>query len=141
MNNLSEIFANANIKLCDCKNEEPYEYMVKCNAEVDFLERWLKMLERNASDKERYNFLVKYGFLSEQHFLLYTKCKYETIELEQKVDEQKELYINLDLSLIKRLNEAKDMEHSIKNIYFYRMTMNMFHKKDVSPYGNNVLKF
>ncbi len=31
---------------------------------IEFLEKWFKMLKRDASEKEKYNFAVDHGFIS-----------------------------------------------------------------------------
>jgi hypothetical protein len=142
MNSIAEAFKNANIKSNDFKEVEINEEEVKQNLEIEFLEKWLKMLSRNASEKEKYDFIVKHGFLSVKHFNLYISCKDEADMFECELEDARHYLNSRELNALKLNYEQKrNMANSIKNINYYKIMARHMGEKDFSPYGVDLLRY
>lgn len=106
--------------------------------EIEMLERYLKMCERNASEKERFYFAQEYGFVSEKHFKLWMA----TIDEYHNHLEELELYEGKALEVEKEnVKQLESQARNIRNKSYYCMMMRKMKQKDYSPYGENLLKY
>jgi hypothetical protein len=139
MNSFAEALNNVNIKPVDFEDRVIDENKIECEMEIDFLEKWLKMLERNASEKEKYNFIIKHGFLSVKHFNMYMACKDDAVCIRFDIEGG---YLTDDALKEKEreLKEKENLMERIKNINYYKFIMKMMGEKDFSPYGVNLLR-
>jgi len=141
MNAMEEALNKANIKANNFEVKPVDEEKIKAEMQIEFLGKWLKMLERNASEKEKYNFITKYGFVSVQQYNLYSACMDDVITLKWELDD-----IRYDISsdeIAKREKEITEKEalaENIKNLFYYKMILRGLGKKDITPYGEDILK-
>jgi len=139
MSSIAEAFNKAGIKPTDFPEVEIDTHKIECDMQIEFLEKWLKLLERNAPAKERYNFITQHGFLSEKHFGLYSKCIDDVAELQYRLEDCD--FTGEDSNRLERkLKEAETMANNIKDILYYRIIMRQLGQKDISPYGVDLLK-
>lgn len=75
MNSFADVLSKAGISSTSFNNDEVDEKQIELDLEIEFLETWIKMLERGASDKEKHNFVVKHGYVTVRHLSLYLSCK------------------------------------------------------------------
>lgn len=110
----------------------------EAHKEIEMLEKYLKMCERNASEKERFRFAQEYGFVSEKHFKLWMA----TVDDYHNHLEELEFYEGKALKT--EQEKVKQLESQVRNIRrksYYCMIMRMMKQKDYSPYGENLLKY
>lgn len=137
--NLGELFEKKGINVLDFEDKE-----VKVepeNEELVFWKKYLKLLERNASQKEIHQFAIENGFLSPKHLETYTSLKdtYENKEMELLLCQdsmEREEYLERKNSLYK----LKNLADTVRNPYGYRVYLRSMKKKDITPYGEDVLK-
>jgi hypothetical protein len=141
MNTMALALSKAKINPTDFEDKQIDKKQLKINAEIEFMEKWLKLLERNASEKEKHNFIIKHGFVSVMHFSLYLMCINDVNNLKDELDE-----IRYDISkdeIKKREEEIQDKEvmaKNIKNISYYKFILRELGKRDITPYGEDILK-
>lgn len=107
--------------------------------EIEMLEGWLKLNERNASAKEKFLFAKEHGFVSENHLNLWLSANDDYNNKKEELDlfyENSKEYKAL-LSDVEKLSE---MASAIKSPVYYRFMMKQLGKKDFSPYGEDLLR-
>jgi len=141
MNAMAEALNKAQIKANDFEDKQVDEKAIEAEMQIDFLETWLKLLERNASEKEKYNFVIKHGFVSVLQFNLHMSCMEDVHNLKDILDD-----IRYDISASeiaereKEITEKEAMAKNIKNLFYYKMILRGLGKKDITPYGEDILK-
>lgn len=106
-----------------------------------FFERWLELLDRNASDKEKHLFLTKNGFVSEKQFNLWAAITDDYQSLEMDLDFQGDFMQSLEIKeLMHKISEKKNYARRIKDPKYYSFVMRSLGQKDISPYGEDILK-
>jgi len=141
MNAMEEALNKANIKANNFEARQVDENAIEAEMQIDFLEKWLKLLERNASEKEKYNFVIKYGFVSVMQFNLYMSCMEDVHNLKDILDDVR--YGLLDYEVAERekeIMEKEAMAKNIKNLFYYKMILRGLGKKDITPYGEDIMK-
>ena len=139
MNCMADAFNKVGIKSTDFPEVEIDTQIIECDMQIEFLERWFKLINRNASAKEKYNFITSHGFLSEKHFNLYQVCANDVIELQFRLEDC-EFSGEDKVKLEKEIKEKEILANNIKSIPYYRIIMRQLGQKDISPYGINLLK-
>lgn len=141
MNTLADALNRANIKPTDFEDRPIDEKQIKLDMEIEFMENWLKLLERSASEKEKYNFVIKHGFISVNHFSLYLACLDDAQNLKDQLDE---IRYNISTNEIKKrekeISEKETMAKNIKNKTYYEIVLRTLGQKDITPYGEDILK-
>jgi len=122
MGNIADAFNKVGIKPTDFPEVEIDTQKIECDMQIEFLDKWLNLLKRNAPEKEKHNFVTKHGFLSVKHLELFLVCSNEVGELR------------------KELKEKEIMANNIKDIRYYKMIMLSLKKKDISPYGVDLIR-
>jgi hypothetical protein len=141
---MSDAFKKAGINPSDFEESKVDERNLEANLNIEFLEGWLKMLDRGASAKEKYQYVTKHGYLSEQHFLLCTECQNKVDEVRDELDDLRQIYPEGSVKLkVKdlQLKEAINMAENIRDIIYYKMVMRSLNRNDYSPYGEDLLRF
>jgi len=141
MNAMAEALSKANIKATNFEARQVDEKAIEAEMQIDFLEKWLKLLERNASEKEKYNFVIKYGFVSVLQFNLHMSCMEDVHNLKDILDDVR--YGLLDYEVAERekeIMEKEAMAKNIKNLFYYKMILRGLGKKDITPYGEDIMK-
>lgn len=147
MNNLfADAFKNAGIEFEEVHMTEEeileQEKQYEINKLIKMYEQWLKMLERNVSDKERHNFVVKHGFLSVKQFTLWVNSECEWNDLQTELEERECISISKKekKQLEKRIEEIKNFADNIKTPFYYRQMLRITKTKDITPYSEDILK-
>lgn len=141
MNTLEDALKRAGIEASDFEDVKVDENEIKRNLEIEFLEQWLKLAERGASDKEKHLFAIKHGFVSENHLNLYLSVTGDIGDLEYEIEECSEFLTSEQLKSKKNeLKEKRSMAANIKEPWYYRHIMSQLKRKDVSPYGLDVVR-
>jgi len=138
---MAEALSKANIKATNFEARQVDEKAIEAEMQIDFLEKWLKLLERNASEKEKYNFVIKYGFVSVLQFNLHMSCMEDVHNLKDILDDVR--YGLLDYEVAERekeIMEKEAMAKNIKNLFYYKMILRGLGKKDITPYGEDIMK-
>ena len=141
MNAMAEALSKANIKGSSFEDRQVDEKAIESEMQINFLEKWLKLLERNASEKEKYNFVIKYGFVSVLQFNLHMSCMEDVHNLKDILDDIR--YGLLDYEVAERekeIMEKEAMAKNIKNLFYYKMILRGLGKKDITPYGEDIMK-
>jgi len=139
MGSIADAFNKVGIKPTDFPEIEIDTQKIECDMQIEFLEKWLNLLKRNAPEKEKYNFVTQHGFLSVTHLELFLQCSNDAGELRDRLSD-------CDISgenpnrLEKKLEEAENMANNIKSIPYYRIVMRQLGRKDISPYGVDLLR-
>ena len=114
---------------------------LKTQERIEMLSGWVKLMERNASSKEKFLFAKKYGFVSENHMNLWIN---KSDEYETELEEFEEIKFHLSKEeLIKRkrnLDRLRIASDLMKEKSTYRFYMRRLGKKEFSPYGEDLLK-
>lgn len=143
MNAMAEALSKANIKPTNFEEKQIDEKKIEADMQIDFLEKWLKLLQRNASEKEKHNFIIKYGFVSVQQFELYMTIRDDVFNLK---DELEDIRFFDDISPLeiekreKEIAEKEAMAENIKNLGYYKWVLRSLGRKDITPYGEDILK-
>lgn len=138
---MAEALIKSGIKASDFKDRVVDEEKIEIDMNIEFLENWLNMLERNASDKEKHNMVVKQGFISVQHFNLYMACKNDADELRMDLDDMRFNLTSHAISIReKEIAEKEILSKRIKDESYYKNMMRIMGRKDTSPYGEDLLK-
>lgn len=117
--------------------EELTEEQYQAQRDIEMLEKYLKMCERNASEKERFRLAQEYGFLSEKHLKLWLSCN---DDYQNQLGEL-ELYSGKALKeQKKKVKELEAMARNIRDCLYYRIMMHRLGQKDFSPYGEDLLR-
>ena len=138
---MAEALSKANIKATNFEARQVDEKAIEAEMQIDFLEKWLKLLERNASEKEKYNFVIKYGFVSVMQFNLYMSCTDDVNTLKWELDDTRD-YISANEveKLEKEISEKEKLAKNIKHLMYYKMVLRGLGLKDITPYGEDILK-
>jgi hypothetical protein len=141
MNLFQEAFNKVGLTSNDFQDREVNDTEIKANEQIEFFETWLKMLQRNASDKEKHNFLIKHGFLSINQFELWLSVTDDYRNLEMQLnDDGKFMSSEEYTNMFKEIELRKSMAEDIKRPSYYLFVMRQLDKKDISPYGEDILK-
>jgi len=141
MNSLAEALNKANIKATDFDAVEVDEKEIEANAEIAFWEKLLKLYERNASKKELHLFATENGFLSELHLKMYAQVKSNADELQFEINlGTYEHTPRTQREEQEKLEQLKSMVDNIKRPSYYKLVMRKLGQRDISPYGEDVLK-
>lgn len=137
--NFAEALKGLDIKFDEnVKVKEMTEEEYQAKQEIEMLERYLKMCERNASEKERFRLAQEYGFVSEKHLKMWLAANDDY----HSHLEELELYTGKVLKeQKKKVKELESMAKSIRSCSYYRLIMHMMKAKDYSPYGEDLLKY
>ena len=138
---MAEALSKANIKATNFEARPVDESAIEAEMQIDFLEKWLKLLERNASEKEKYNFVIKYGFVSSMQFNLHMSCMDDVNTLKWELDDTRD-YISANEveKLEKEISEKEKLAKNIKHLMYYKMVLRGLGIKDITPYGEDILK-
>ena len=138
---MAEALSKANIKATNFEARPVDESAIEAEMQIDFLEKWLKLLERNASEKEKYNFVIKYGFVSSMQFNLHMSCMDDVNTLKWELDDTRD-YISANEveKLEKEISEKETLAKNIKHLMYYKMVLRGLGLKDITPYGEDILK-
>lgn len=141
MNTMAEALKKANINASDFNNKLIDEKKIEADMQIEFLEKWLRLIQRNASEKEKHNFIIQYGYVSVQQFNLHMACMDDVYNLKEELEDIK---FDISLSEIKKrekeIVEKEAMARNIKNITYYKLILRCTGKKDITPYGVDILK-
>ena len=150
----AEAFKNIGIEAEDFSNNKEVIKYDENDKEIELLEKYYKMKERNASEKEIYNLVTDYGFLSEKHLSCYLQLndeyhtkKEELEELRDALDhfqdctrrEYRELQNKYD-SLFKKVQLLESEAKAAKIPEHYRLMLILTKNKDITPYGEDITK-
>lgn len=138
--NLGEIMEKKGIKVSDFKDTE-VPLRTKEDDEIEFLEEYLKLLERNASKKEICRFANEHGFLSETHLAFYVNACAEYDDFKENYEDIKD-YISEEqkAEMERELNFLAQTKYLAKLEAGYRDILRKTKVKDVNAYGVDVLK-
>lgn len=139
--NIGEVLNSKGIQVEDFEDKEVDAKTYEADMFIEFLEKYLKMCERGASEKERYNLAVENGFLSEKHLSLWLSVNDDFENEREMLESEKEFLSPKEIK--KREAKVQELEHyanNIKNPTYYRIVMRQIGAKDYSPYGVNVLR-
>jgi len=141
MNAMAEALSKANIKATNFEARQVDEKAIETEMQIDFLKKWLNLLERNASEKEKYNFVIKYGFVSVMQFNLHMSCMDDVNTLKWELDDTRD-YISANEveKLEKEISEKETLAKNIKHLMYYKMVLRGLGMKDITPYGEDILK-
>lgn len=140
MNTLADALKKAGIESSDFEDVNVDQKAIECDLEIEFLDKWLKLTERGASDKEKYLFATKHGFVSEKHLNLYLSVTSDISDLEAEIEDCSEFLTPAQLRAKKKELEEKRGMANIKYPWYYRHVMTQLGIKDVSPYGLDVIR-
>jgi hypothetical protein len=141
MNAMEMALNKVNIKGIDFEDKQVDEKAIALDMQIEFMERWLKLLERNASEKEKYNLVIKHGFVSVQQFDLHMACINDVHDLKWDLDDIRDDISNDEIAKReKEIIEKEAMAENIKNLFYYKMVLRGLGKKDITPYGEDILK-
>jgi len=141
MNAMEEALNKANIKSINFKDKQIDEKAIALDIQIEFMEKWLKLLERNASEKEKYNLVIKHGFVSIQQFNLYMTCMNDVHTLQWELDDIRDDISDKEITKREKEISGKEaMAKNIKDLFYYKMVLRGLGKKDITPYGEDVLK-
>lgn len=147
----TEAFKNIGIEAEDFSNNKE---VIKYDKEIELLEKYCKMKERNASEKEIYNLVTDYGFLSEKHLSCYLQLndEYHTKkeELEELRDALDHLQDYTQCEYMKLQNEYDSLSQKVhlleseakaaKLPEHYKLMLTLTKNKDITPYGKDISK-
>ena len=141
---MASSFAEALKKLDLTKLEEGIEIsdtQFEAEKRVKMLSGWVKLLERNASEKEKFNFARDNGFVSENHLNLWIQKsgEYEA-ELEEFEKVKEHLSKNEYAKRKRKIDRLRIASDLIKEKTTYRIRMKRLGKKELSPYGEDLLE-
>lgn len=123
------------------KQKEEQQYQL--DKRIEMLEGWYKLITRESSDKEKYNFIVKYGFISIRQFEMWLKLECEYSEMEYELEERIRLS-NYHKGIIddysKQISLKKQLAKSTKDNSTYKFMIRQMGIKDVTPYGEDLSK-
>ena len=138
---MEEALNKVNIKLINFEDKQVDEKAMVLDMQIEFMERWLKLLERNASEKEKYNLVTKHGFVSVQQFNLYIACMDDANNMKWELDDIRHDISSVELAKReKEITEKEVMAENIKNLFYYKMVLRGLGKRDITPYGEDILK-
>jgi len=145
MGNMADAFNKAGIKPSDFPEVEIDTKRIEFDLQIEFLEKWAKLLLRNAPEKEQYKFATDNGFLSANHLKLYMLITGEIAELHFELDSLEDFYEEHAARERKKyieseIKEKEKMAANIKSIPYYRIVMRQLGQKDISPYGEDLLR-
>lgn len=145
MNSFEEAFKNAGLNFEKTEGEvitEEDERKYKTDMDIKMLEEHLKLIKRNANEKELYHFATKYGFLSYQHYSMWLNYVNHAQEEREEAELNYENYD--DCEYLKQVNDKYEEEikeaDRFRDIWYYKFVMRQIGGKDYSPYGKNLLK-
>ena len=112
--------------------------------QINFYKRYLKMVERSASEKEFHNFAVDNGYLSAKHMRLCISVESDISDVESDMGESLMSndvirYRELEEKLGKLKTMLSGLKLKDKRIIYYRVLMKQLGEKDISPYGEDML--
>lgn len=139
MYTIKEILENEGIHINDFDDVKINEEILEYNFENDILKTWEAMLKSGASAKEQYNFAVNHGFLSSNHLTFYCTLlnEIETLKDQLKnMSSDSTSYLPLKGHIQSREKRAKNMRNRLNYINFMKREK----RKDISPYGIDLLK-
>lgn len=141
---MASSFAEALKKLDLTKLEEGIEIsdtQFETEKRVKMLSGWVKLLERNASEKEKFIFARDNGFVSENHLNLWIqKSKEYEAELEEFEKVKEHLSKNEYAKRKREIDRLRIASDLIKEKTTYRIRMKRLGKKELSPYGEDLLE-
>mgnify|MGYP005757002387 CR=1 FL=1 len=138
--NLGEIMEKKGIKVSDFKDVE-VPVRTKEDEEIEFLEEYLKLLERKASKKEICRFANEHGFLSEQHLAFYVKVCADYDDLKENYDDIKDYISEKQKSeMEEQLKFLAQTKYMAKLDVGYRNILRQTKMKDINAYGIDILK-
>lgn len=140
MGSIADAFNKVGIKPTDFTEVKVDAKKIEWDMQIEFLEKWLKLIERNAPAKERYNFVTKHGFLSEKHLNLFLACSDDLVILQYRLEDC-DITGENKAELEKEIKEKETLANNIRNIHYYRIIMRQLGQKDISPYGVDLLRF
>ncbi|MDF2880192.1 MAG: hypothetical protein K0R54_749 [Clostridiaceae bacterium] len=141
MNTMAEALSKANIKANDFEDRKIDEKSIKLDMEIEFLEKWCKLLQRNASEKEKHNFVINHGFVSVKQFSLYMACMDDVHNLKEKLEDIRNDISNYEIARReKEIAKKMSMAEQIKDELYYRFVLRTLGQQDITPYGENILK-
>lgn len=141
MNTIADAMKKAGINPVDFKNQEIDEKQIECELRIEFLEKYMNLLNHHASEKELYTFATSYGYLSQKHLNLYLSICDDVDTLRDEIEDLREcLPPNKIKEMEAKLAEKELMSIQIKNKSYYKQVMRMMGYTDVSPHGVNLLK-
>lgn len=142
MNNIGDILNKKGIKISDFKDTgDTISERSPIDDEIEFYEEYLKLMERNASEKEICRFANEHGFISEKHLRVYVAAK---ADYEDKCSILEDQIDYLDKTAIDKLKKEK--QHAFTTYHLsrtpsgYRFMLRSTGIKDINAYGVNVLK-
>lgn len=136
----AEAFKGINFENLE-EGKEMTEEEFKNEKQIEFLEGWLKLQERNASSKEKFRYAQEHGFVSETHLNMCLAAQDDYDTLKEEFEVAKEFLSKEQIrEYQEKLNTQEYMAVSIKNKRYYKMIMKLLKRKDVSPYGEDLLK-
>ena len=117
------------------------EEKIRQNQELELAQGWLNLLERNASAKEKYLFAQKYGFVSETHLNLWMAAEDDYHGKLEELESFGDALHKKELSARKtKVEELKRQVELIRDKQYYRMIMKALGQRDISPYGEDLLR-
>jgi len=109
--------------------------------EIPSLDILLNILEGNASDEEKHNFVINHGFVSVQHCSFYVTYRKEADILKSNLDDLQHTLSPYEISIAKKeISGIEILVNRFRNVSFYKDLMRITGREDISPYGENILK-
>ena len=140
MTSFAEAFKNLDLSGLEA-GEELTEDQIQANRDIEMLEKYLKMCERNASEKERFLLAQEYGFLSEKHLKLWLSVNDDFHDKQEHLEDVREFTSPKVLKKMeKEVQELESRARLIRDKRYYRSLMVIMGIKDYSPYGENLLR-
>ena len=141
MNSMADAFKKANVTAGDFEDRGVDEKAIELDLEIEFMGKWLKLLERNASEKEKHNFVIEHGFVSVMQFGLYMSIMDDVFNLKEELEDGRyDLSDNEVARHEEEIAEKEKMAKSIRSLAYYKWVLRCTGKKDITPYGEDILK-
>lgn len=117
------------------------EEQIENQRQIELAEGWLKLYERNASAKEKFQFAQKFGFLSETHLNLWMSADTDYHDKLYELEDLEGYCSNEELAPLRaEVEKLRGMAEAMKGKSYYRIVMRQLGRKDFSPYGEDLLK-
>lgn len=141
MNIFEAAMNKAGVKTEDFEIREFDEKTYEIEEKIKFFEDYLKLVEKKSSEKELHQFVTSHGFVSHKQFSLWLSVSDDADNLQMQLDDE-EMYMSLSekKKIEKEIKERRSMAENIKEPYYYSFIMRQLKQKDISPYGEDILK-
>ena len=140
MTTFAEIFEKKGINVKDFEDKAIDQEAINIDLQIEFASKWLKLLERNASAKEKFLFARDNGFVSEHHLNLWMTVQDDADLAKEEFELYKDSLSEEEFDLMQKdVREKQLTADTIKSPVHYRLAMRRLGIKDYSPYGEDLI--